>query len=534
VLFCQHPPRIAARGGDPDREVKIMQGVATPSDQQASDEATLEFCELSKRFGGTLAVDDVSLAVRPGEILALLGENGAGKSTLIKMLAGVHTPDQGGFRLRGAPYDPRTGKGIAFIHQDLGLLDWMTVAENIAMGQGFPRRLGLIDWPAVERTARRSLALIAHGIDPAQRVGELTRTEKSLVAIARALGSDADVLVLDEPTASLPQDEVEILFGVLRDLKRRGVSMIYVSHRLDEVFAISDRLAVLRDGRLVALRETATTDPAELIRLIIGRPPESMFVRPRHGRSEPLLSVRRLRVGEIGPLDLSLAAGEIVALAGLRGAGQEACGRALFGLLASAGGEIFLAGQPLATSTPPEAIRAGIGFVAGDRSADSIGRGLSVRENIFLNPMASGRKAMSWRRPGEEAEEARRLGASVGLFPNNPDAVIETLSGGNQQKVVVARWLRIGGRVLVLEDPTAGVDVGAKAEIYRLIGEAVAAGLGVLLVSTDFEEVAAICHRALVFRDGRIVAELPEAALSVEALIHAASLPATASERRVA
>ncbi|HET6519265.1 MAG TPA: ATP-binding cassette domain-containing protein, partial [Geminicoccaceae bacterium] len=221
----------------------------------------LEFRGLTKRFGGTLALDGVDLEVRPGEILALLGENGAGKSTLIKILAGVHAPDAGHMRLRGAPYDPRGGDGgpIAFIHQDLGLIDWMTVAENIALGQGFPRRLGLIDWRAVEARARRSLARVARGIHPEQRVQGLTRTEKSLVAIARALDTDADVLVLDEPTASLPRDEVETLFAALRGLRARGVAMVYVSHRLDEVYAIADRLAVLRDGRLVAVRDTAAT-----------------------------------------------------------------------------------------------------------------------------------------------------------------------------------------------------------------------------------------------------------------------------------
>jgi len=235
----------------------------------------------------------------------------------------------------------------------------------------------------------------------------------------------------------------------------------------------------------------------------------------------------------VGPLDFTVGAGEIVGLAGLRGAGQEVCGRALFGLVTPEKGRIALSGQWLTAAAPPAAIRSGIGFVAGDRARDSIGSGLSVRENIFLNPQATGRRSLAWRRPADEVKEASRLGAQVGLHPNDPDAVIETLSGGNQQKVVLARWLRIGGRVLVLEDPTAGVDVGAKAEIYRLIGDAVAAGLGVLLVSTDFEEVAQICHRALVFRDGRIVAELPQDGLSLEALIHAASLP-TLPECRVA
>ena len=267
-----------------------MAGASTLApDQHGGDVGPiLEFCGLAKAFGGTLAVDDIRLDVRHGEILALLGQNGAGKSTLIKILAGVHPADSGHMLLRGQPYDPRVDTAsIAFIHQDLGLIDWMTVAENIAFSQGFPRKLGLIDWGEVRSIARRSLALVADGIDPEQRVQDLTRTEKSLVAIARALGRRADVLVLDEPTASLPQDEVDILFDVLRSLKARGVAMIYVSHRLDEVYAISDRLAVLRDGRLVAVRDTGSTQPDELVRLIIGRPPRPCSCAPSGRRARP-------------------------------------------------------------------------------------------------------------------------------------------------------------------------------------------------------------------------------------------------------
>ncbi len=450
------------------------------------------------------------------------------------MLAGVYTPDAGLIRRNGRAYEPRKDTSIAFIHQDLGLIEWMTVAENIAMAQGFPRRLGLIDWPAVDRQARESLSLVAEGIEPGQRVQDLSRTEKSLVAIARALGASAEVLVLDEPTASLPQDEVETLFAVLRSLKRRGVAMIYVSHRLDEVYAIADRLAVLRDGRLVAVQETAATAPGDLVRLIIGRPPEAVFVRPSRQPGEALLRFTGVVAEGVGPLDLAIEAGEIVGLAGLRGAGQEAVGRLLYGLLPLERGAIRLAGQPLDIRSPHDAIGRGICFVAGDRNADSIAPGLSLRENMVLNPAASGRGPLAWRAPAEEAEETLRLGARVDLQPNDPAAPIETLSGGNQQKMVMARWLRIGGRILALEDPTAGVDVGAKAEIYRLLADAVGRGLAVLLISTDLEEVAAICHRALVFRAGRIVGALQDEKLSLEQLIHVASLTPDAAPAALA
>lgn len=485
----------------------------------------LSFHGMTKRFGGTVAVDDVSFDTHAGEVLALLGENGAGKSTLIKMLAGVHQPDGGEMRVHGKPYSPRSSSSaVAFIHQDLGLIEWMTVAENIALYRGYRRPAGLIDWRGTSRAAVEALAQVAGDIDPEQRVQELSRTEKSLVAIARAVSMKADVLVLDEPTASLPKSEVDVLFAVLRRLRESGVSIIYVSHRLDEVMAISDRLVVLRDGKLVGITRTSETHPDELVRMIIGRPPESVFVRPARPTGETALTLHGVTVDDIGPVDCAVRTGEIVAFVGLRGAGQEEVGRALFGVSPLSAGAIALHGKPLGFNGPPGAIRQGLGFVAGDRTSDSVAHRLSVRENMFMNPGATGRSIFTFRTPANEAQETRRLGRAVTLSPNDPDAPMETLSGGNQQKVVFARWMRIGGSVLILEDPTAGVDVGAKAEIYRLLGEAVERGLTVIVISTDFEEVCAICHRALVFRDGQIVAELPQDELSMERLTHAASL----------
>ncbi|WP_108660529.1 sugar ABC transporter ATP-binding protein [Acuticoccus kandeliae] len=480
---------------------------------------------MRKTFGGTVAVDDVSFDVYPGEVLALLGENGAGKSTLIKMLAGVHAPDGGEIRFAGKPYQPRASAGrVAFIHQDLGLIEWMTVAENIALYRGYRRPFGLIGWRATSKAAVEALSVVAGDIDPERRIHELSRTEKSLVAIARAVSMDASVLVLDEPTASLPKGEVNTLFKVLERLRARGVAIIYVSHRLDEVMAISERLVVLRDGRLVGVSRTSETSPDDLVRMIIGRAPESLFVRPPAPASDPVLTVRGLVVGDVGPVDLEARRGEIVALVGLRGAGQEEVGRALFADRIADEGTIVLDGKTIRADGPPGSIREGIGFVAGDRTSDSVAHRLSVRENMFLNPSAAGRGLFRLRTPSAEAEEARTLGRRITLTPNDPDAPMETLSGGNQQKVVLARWMRIGGSVLILEDPTAGVDVGAKAEIYRLLGNAVANGLTLVLISTDFEEVCAICHRALVFRDGRIVVALDADALTIERLTHAASL----------
>ncbi|MFD1557483.1 sugar ABC transporter ATP-binding protein [Paraburkholderia silviterrae] len=481
---------------------------------------------IGKRFNGVPALHDVSFDVYPGEIVALLGENGAGKSTLIKILAGVHAPSSGNLLFRGEPVDARAMHGrIAFVHQDLGLIDWMTVAENMALATTFCSKRGLIAWREVNERARVALALVGGDIDPYQRVASLTRAERSLVAIARGLSSRADLLVLDEPTASLPESEVQQLHEVLRKLRAQGVAMIYVSHRLDEVFSLSDRIVVLRDGRRVAEQKTAETAPVDLIRHIVGREPDTVFVRPPTTAAAPVaLSVRRLCTEDAGPLNFDVRRGEILGLVGLRGAGHDNIGKALFGAERILSGTVLLDGGNVDLSTPGAAVRNGLCLVAGDRYGESVAPGLNIRENLFLNPKATGRTLFALRSAASEADEALSLGRRVALKPNDPGALIETLSGGNQQKVVIARWLRIGAQVLVLEDPTAGVDIGAKAEIYRLLGDAVRTGMAVILISSDFEETAQICHRALVFRNGTIGRELPLEQLSVSELLHCASL----------
>ena len=479
---------------------------------------------VSKQFGGTRALDNVSLDVGRGEIVALLGENGAGKSTLIKALAGVHALDAGSVAYNGQDATATLRRlPIAFIHQDLGLIEWMTVAENTCLALGYPRRLGLVDWTAARARAARALEALGADIDPDTRVQSLSRTEKSLVAISRALAADAELLVLDEPTASLPADEVARLFASLRRLKARGVSMIYVSHRLDEVFEIADRMVVLRDGRVVGDRHVAEATPEEAIRLIVGREPSQVFRRAVAHQGAARLKLEHLTIDWVGPIDCELHAGEVVGLVGLRGAGQELVGRALFGLFQATGGRMLLDGAAIAPASPQQAMAAGIDLVWGDRSAGSIVPNLSVRENMFVNPTAAGLGRFSYIAPGPEGVAARELGMRVGLRPNDPSMPVEALSGGNQQKVVVGRWLHLGGRLYIFEDPTAGVDVGAKAEIYRLFNVALEAGAAILIVSTDFEEIANVCHRALVFDRGRVVAELAARDLSVNALLAAAS-----------
>lgn len=490
-------------------------------------ERLLSFERITKRFGGTVALRDVSLHLDAGEVLALLGENGAGKSTLIKCLAGIHAPDEGRILFKGEPYlhrppRPNEKQRVAFIHQDLGLVEWMSVAENVGLAQGYSMRGGLIDWRGTEQRAVDALARVGCDFDPSRRVQSLSRTEKSLVAIARALAAEADVLVLDEPTASLPADEVERMFAVLRDLRARGVGMIYVSHRLDEIFRIADRVAVLRDGMLVGAKAVNDTTPAELVNMIVGREVKDLYVRARYQRGRETLRVAGLATEAAGPVSFSAYQGEVLGLVGLRGAGQEAVARALFGAELSSG-TVQLDGAPLDRSSPQAALKQGVGLIARDRTEEGVAPALSIRENMFLNPQAIGRSLISLLSPTVEASKSRAVGEEVGLRPNDPSLAVEALSGGNQQKVVVGRWMATGRKLLIAEDPTAGVDVGAKSEIYRLVARALESGLTVIVVSTDFEEVAHICHRALVFSRGSIVAEISERDLSTGSLIHAAS-----------
>ena len=485
----------------------------------------LFFDRIVKSFGGTRALKGVSLKVARGEIVALLGENGAGKSTLIKTLGGIHRPDEGGVLIDGAPYAHEAGKSggqkVAFIHQDLGLIDWMSVAENIALALGYARKGRRIDWTATEGRADEALKLVKAEFPATARVSSLTRTQKSLVAIARALAADCDFLVLDEPTASLPADEVERLFSALRPLKTKGVGMIYVSHRLDEIFRIADRVAVLRDGQMVGMRPVEHTTPEELVSLIVGRKAREI-ARPPVQDGPAILEVQSLKTPAVGPVSFRIRRGELLGLAGLRGAGHEDIGRALFGVIPHAG-KATLDGITPNLATPQTAMRSRIGLVARDRVGESVAPGMAIRENAFLNPSATGRALLSLMSAGTEEAKAKAIGTRVGLSPNDPTLAIEALSGGNQQKVVVGRWLDSGRRLLVTEDPTAGVDVGAKAEIYHLLYQALASGMGVLVVSTDFEEIANICHRAIVFSRGLPVAELTGVELSTESLIQAAS-----------
>ncbi|WP_240646287.1 sugar ABC transporter ATP-binding protein [Serratia marcescens] len=472
---------------------------------------------------------DVSLSWPEAQLGGIIGPNGAGKSTLIKVLAGVYPRDGGDIRFQGASIASAAAiksasrQPIAFIHQDLGLIEWMTVAENMALVMGFPRRFGLIDWRAIRRRAAQALQDVGIALDPDARVFELSRTEKSLLAIARAVAVNAELLVLDEPTASLPANDVRHLFAVINRLRAKKVGMIYVTHRLDEVIEIADRVCVMRDGRYVAGGRTADYSLRDLVQTIVGEAMADDQREPLPEHRPPVLQLDSVTVGDIGPVSFELQPGEMLALAGLRGAGQEEIGRLLFGLRQADGGAIQFRDRPYLASSPQQAMACGVSLVAGDRTGESLVMSMSVRENLFINPCASGHRLLS--RYGRRAE----IGASwwkVQLFDVRPKDVnidISALSGGNQQKVVMARWMHLGAPLLILEDPTAGVDVGARAEIYHLLNKSLAEGVAVLVISNDFEEIAHICNRALVFNRGKVVGELKNQQVSFANLLELAS-----------
>ncbi len=477
-----------------------------------------------KQFGDFQALRGITFTVNAGEIHALLGANGAGKSTLIRILAGYYKCDGGETRLV-SNHDLQAEPSIEFIHQDLALVGSLSVAENIAMVRGYPSRMGRISWRDVRRQAIETLAGIADSIDVDANVADLSRAEQSLVAIGRALANRCSVLVLDEPTASLPDADVHRLFDILAGLKAQGISIIYVTHRLDEVRRIADRVTILRDGQVVADRPIEQISDGEIVKCIVGTGQAAQRrTAIELSNAEAILTIAGGLIGNaIKPLDLTLRRGEILGLAGLRGAGHEEVGRAIAGITPFTAGSIALAGAAAPLQSVRAAIAAGIGFATSRREQEALALTLTARENLFLNPVISKKHAGWLVGKQRERTDAMELAGRVMLRPLRPESAVGSFSGGNQQKVVLGRWLNVDLRILVLEDPTIGIDVGARTEIYALIYELAARGLGVIVVSSDFEELAMICGRVLVFDRGMVAQDIPAADLSVGTITHAAS-----------
>jgi ribose transport system ATP-binding protein len=473
---------------------------------------------LSKRFDATLALDGVDLELGPGEVHALVGHNGSGKSTLIKVLAGFHEPEPGSaVTLDGTPVTfgsaaASRSAGLRFVHQDLGLVHNLSTVENLALGVGFETGRGRrIRWAAERREAHRRLSELGYDIDPRRPVGELAAAERTGIAIARSLhqAEQARVLVVDEPTAMLPRHEVAVLFDAIRRVRARGVGVIYVSHRLDEVFEIADHVTVLRDGRRVGTFAVDELDEPRLVNLMTGG--ASLTARgdaPASRRRDELLAVRGLKGTVLTDVTFAAAGGEVLGIAGLTGSGREELLSLLFGARGRRGGEVRVAGEALAAGRPSAAIAAGMALVPSDRHASGSVTSLSVRENLVLSDVRRHAGRLGSLRRRAERAESRQWIASLDIRPAEPDAPLMSLSGGNQQKVVLSKWLRVRPRVLLLDEPTQGVDVQAKAVIHRLAREAASSGSAVILASSDDEELCECCDRVLVVRDGRIAGEL--------------------------
>lgn len=491
-----------------------------------TETAVLRMTGISKSFPGIRALSAVDFDVEAGEVHAVVGENGAGKSTLMKVLAGVYQPDDGTIELDGVavrlsdPIEARR-RGIGMVYQELNLVPDLTVAENILLGST-PSRFGLVDRRALREQARAVLDELDARIHTDDLVGSLTVSQQQIVEIAKVYAARPRIVVLDEPTSSLSEHETQSLFRIIGRMTEAGLAVIYISHRLREVLDISQRVTVLRDGRLVDTRPTSGITAAEMIRLMVGRDLTEVFPKREVEIGEVALSVTGLsRAGEFDDISLTVRSGEILGLAGLVGAGRTEVARAIFGLDNRDAGLIEIDGTVVNIRGPRDAVRAGIAYVPEDRKRDGIVPQLSIKDNISL-AVLDRVSAAGWIRPNAERTLARQKADELTVTPPAITPRVDTLSGGNQQKVVFAKWLAAGPRVLILDEPTRGVDVGAKADIHTIIGELAARGTAIVLISSELPEVLAVSDRILVLHDGRISAELPRGA-SEQEVMHAAT-----------
>ena len=492
------------------------------------DPPILQMTGIRKAFPGVVALDGVDFSLRPGEVHALMGENGAGKSTLIKVLTGVYDIDAGDIRLDGAPVrfgGPLQAQqaGISTVYQEVNLCANLSVAENIFIGRE-PRRFGKIRWSEMRRRSVELLAGLDLHLDVAAPLSTYSLAIQQMVAIARAVDVSAKVLILDEPTSSLDASEVERLFEVMRRLKRDGVAILFISHFLDQIYAVADRLTVLRNGTLIGEYATAELTPMQLVTKMIGKELtvlERLEKEPRavtaDAPAEPFLEARELgRKGAIEPFSMSVRGGEIVGLAGLLGSGRTELARLLFGADRPDHGSLKIDGKPTTLRTPRVAMSHGIAFSSENRRTEGVVGELSVRENIVLALQA----ARGWSRPIPRRKQDELVDSyikTLGIRPANPDVAVRNLSGGNQQKVLLARWLITEPRLLIVDEPTRGIDVGAKAEIQRLLVELADGGMAVLFVSAELEEVLRLSHKIEVLRERHLIEELDNTGGGVDA-----------------
>jgi len=479
---------------------------------------------IGKSFGPVHALDDVSLDVRAGEVLALVGENGAGKSTLLRVLSGDHAPDAGRLLLDGepaafgSPHDAHRA-GLRVIQQEPEIVPHVSVAENVYLG-ALPSRVRVLDKRTLLERVRADIERYGFSglLDPRTLGSALSPAQRQLVEILRALVGDVRVIAFDEPTSSLSDHEVEALFGLIRRLRDDGVAIVYVSHRMPEIFTIADRVAVLRDGRYVGDRKISETDEAELVRMMVGRDLVDMFVREPREPGEVVLRVRGLVTDDVRDIDLDVRAGEVVGIGGLVGAGRSELALAVAGAVPVHDGTVEVAGKPIRLRGPADALRAGIGFAPEERKAQALLLKRSIRDNVSLAILKRITRLRIVRR-GEERDLARRYVKQLSVRASSIEQEVGTLSGGNQQKVVLARWLARRPKVLILDEPTRGVDVGAKAEIYSIVNDLAAEGMGLLVISSELPELLGLSDRIVVMQGGRVSGRLSRAEATEERVL---------------
>ena len=496
----------------------------------------LEIKGITKTFPGVTALDDVSFDCLPGEVHALVGENGAGKSTLMKILSGAYLPDRGTLTLRGQEVvfrhpNEALKAGISTIYQEFNLLADRSVAQNIFLGRE-PMQGPFVNQYAMIRRTSELLEGLGVEIDPRVQVGTLRVAQQQVVEIAKALSLKADIVLMDEPTAALSLHEVESLLNLVRRLKERGITVIYISHRLDEVFSVADRVTVLKDGRLVATKPVSAVTRRDLVSLMVGRDLDILFPAKANQDTEEqvLFEVKNLYVSDfLKDINFQVKRGEIVGIAGLEGSGRTFLARALFGAERISRGEVILQGKPLHINSPLAAIKAGIGFISEDRKREGLALSLSIRANMALASLEK-RQILGWILSGIERKTIRDLSQSLELHAASTQVEAQYLSGGNQQKVVLAKWLATEAKLLIFDEPTRGIDVGAKASIHQLMRNLASQGVGVLMISSELPEVLGMADRILVMRQGTIEREFFGDDLTEQQIMEAATGTAVISD----
>ena len=489
-----------------------------------NDEPILKLEHVTKAFPGVVALHDVSMAIQRGEVHILVGQNGAGKSSLVKLLTGIYFPDGGEMFFEGEPYAPKSTfdafqKGIRVVHQEFNLLPYLSIAENIFL-EKLPANHGFVDYGKLYRDAEEALKLVGFNIDPRTRVEMLGVAQMQLVEIAKAVFHNSKVLIMDEPTATLTSKEIQTLFGIIETLKRRGVTIIYISHRLQEIYEIGDRVTVLRNGEYVATEPLSSLTVNDLVKLMVGRDIGVAYPFDAEAAlGETVLKVENLQVqGGKHPVSFSVRKGEILGISGLVGSGRTETVRALFGADRSAGGQIYLHGRQVQIRSPKDAVRHGLSLLTEDRKSQGVILDMNIAVNMTLADLAKVSKN-GFLQQQTETNEADRLVEETGTKTPSVEQVVRNLSGGNQQKVVLGKWLFRDAEVLIFDEPTRGIDVGARYEIYLLLWKLARMGKAIVVVSSDLDELIGISHRMLIFSDGKITGELDRDAFDQEKIL---------------